>query len=110
MLKFETTANIGDVIKAFDFQPMEGRDDSYLTGQVIAKGPVFADNGTYMCDGYTVNVLFSNSGSEKFDAQRKGIEMVVPFEMDMLEYDERVSLVTTKDEFELICSEVPEAA
>jgi len=42
MLKFENTANVGDTIRAYDFRPMSDRPDSYLEGEVIEKGPIFA--------------------------------------------------------------------
>jgi len=92
MLKFENVANVGDVIKALDFQPMEGRKDSYLTGRVIEKGEMFFDNGVYMCNGYKVYVTDSRSGSDRFDINRVGTEMIVPFEMSMVDFDGRVRL------------------
>lgn len=96
MLKFENTANIGDKIKSFDFPPMPGRDDSFLEGRVVAKGPIYGEidgRKVYMCEGYTVYVTNSVSGSDKYDMSRIGTECYVPFEMDMIEYDERVSVV-----------------
>ncbi len=96
MLKFENTANVGDIIKAFDFQPMPDRDDSYLIGRVIEKGPMYVEmNGrqVYMCDGYKVFVKDSNSGSAGFDADRIGTEMMVPFEMSITEFDNRVEVI-----------------
>ena len=93
MLKFENVANVGDVIKAFDFQPMEGRNDSYLVGRVIEKGEMFYDNGVPMCHGYKVYVTDSRSGSDRFDINRVGIEMIVPFEMSITEFDNRVEVV-----------------
>lgn len=103
MLKFENTAKVGDVIKAFDFQPMPGRDDSYLVGRVVAKGAIkHPTEGYYMFDGYTVFVLNSCSGSEKYDMNRIGDTAYVPFETDMIEYDERVSVVVTEEEVELL--------
>lgn len=92
MLKFENVANVGDVIKAFDFQPMEGRNDSYLVGRVIEKGEMFYDNGIPMCNGYKVYVTDSRSGSDRFDIDRVGIEMIVPFEMSITDFDGRVQL------------------
>ena len=57
MLKFEKTAEIGDLIKAYDFQPMSDRGDSYIVGKVTDKGMA---NGMYMA--YTVDVeLMSES-------------------------------------------------
>lgn len=96
MLKFENVANVGDVIKAFDFEPMEGRNDMYIIGRVIEKGPMYADmdgRQIYVCDGYKVFVKESHSGSENYDIDRMGTEMMVPFEMSMLDFDERVILL-----------------
>lgn len=97
MLKFENVAEVGQIIKAFDFQPMPGRPDSYLIGEVIAKGPIFAkpnnDREVYMCDGYTVLVTESVSGSEMYDKERTGIEMYVPFEMSITDFDGRVEVL-----------------
>lgn len=109
MLKFENTANIGDVIKAFDFQPMEGRDDSFLTGVVLSKGDMIqeVEPGRFVNigQGYTVKVLYSQSGSEKFDAQREGTEMYVPFEM-MFDFDGRVQFFASREEYDAVCYEV----
>lgn len=35
MLKYENTANIGDNIMAYDFQPMAGRNPDYVEGTVV---------------------------------------------------------------------------
>lgn len=96
MLKFENAANVGDVIKAFDFQPMPGRDDSYLVGRVIEKGPMYVEmhgRQVHMCDGYKVFVKDSNSGSDKYDMDRIGTEMIVPFEMSITDFDNRVEVI-----------------
>ena len=42
MLKFENTANVGDMIRAYDFEPMSDRPDSYLVGEVLEKGAIWA--------------------------------------------------------------------
>jgi hypothetical protein len=34
MLKFENIAKVGDVIRAYDFTPMAGRDDAFIEGVV----------------------------------------------------------------------------
>lgn len=93
MLKFENTASVGDKIKAFDFKPLSDRDDSYLVGRVVAKGKIFSEQGYYLCKGYTVYVTDSRSGNDKYDMKRIATKVIVPFEVDVLEYDERVSLV-----------------
>lgn len=98
MLKFENTANVGDVIKAFDFEPMSDRPDSYLIGRVVEKGPIYVpleEGGTprYICDGYTVFVKESQTGSFEHDVKRTGITMYVPFEMAMSDFDGRVEVI-----------------
>ena len=83
MLKFENVAEVGNKIKAYDFQPMEGRPDRFLVGIVTNKGKTplgFA--------GYTVTVTESAGYAE-----RVGLEMFVPFGMVFDEWDGRVSLV-----------------
>ena len=99
MLKFENTANVGDMIRAYDFEPMPDRPDSYLVGEVIEKGPIYAkhhytdDRKVYMCDGYTVFVKDSVTGSVEHDMQRVGRIMYVPFEMSMTDFDNRVEVI-----------------
>lgn len=107
MLKFENTAKIGDVIKAFDFQPMEGRPNSFIIGEVIDKGPIkHPEFGVTMFHGYTVRVIMSDSGSQNYDAKREGIEMYVPFEMDMTEFDNRVELYATAEAYEEVSEQL----
>ena len=88
-LKYEETANVGDVIKAFDFEPMNHPDypDRFLIGRVIAKGDCEFDDGAPGFAAYTVEVLESPEYPE-----RVGATMFVPFETFM-EYEGRVSLV-----------------
>lgn len=103
MLKFAELANIGDVIKAFDFKPMEGRPDYFLTGVVTNKGAMYKDfdgNKVYIGEGYTVDVI--GGDAESVEMGRKNIEMYVPFKVDFMEYDNRIELVATKEEVELL--------
>jgi hypothetical protein len=99
MLKFENVANVGDVIKAYDFEPMSDRPDSYLVGEVLEKGPIYAkphytaEREVYMCDGYTVFVKDSVTGRLEHDIERVGRIMYVPFEMAMSDFDNRVEVV-----------------
>jgi len=97
MYKFENTANIGDIIKAFDFRPMSDREDSFLVGKVIDKGMVMHPHyNTPMYAGYTVEVLVERDGYKKFETA------YVPFETDFMEYDERVQRVITAEEIEML--------
>lgn len=109
MLKFESLANIGDVIKAFDFKPMEGRPDMFMTGVITDKGPIYVkrDFGdgvlreAYHCDGYTVKIIGSDADSK----ERIGDVGYIPFEVDFMEYDERIEMVATAAELEMITEE-----
>ena len=107
MLKFENVAKVGDLIKAFDFMPMEGRPNSFIIGEVIDKGAIkHPEFGVTMFHGYTVRVIMSDSGSENFDAKREGIEMYVPYEMDITEFDNRVELYATAEAYEEVSDTV----
>ena len=84
-LKYENTAQIGDTIKAFDFEPMPGRRDRYVEGVVVEKGTFGYGYKAYLIE-CTVDVAFAG------DHNRVGEQVIVPFESD-LDYDGRVSLV-----------------
>lgn len=93
MLKFENTAELGDIIRAYDFEPMPDRPDHYVTGRVIHKGPIFVDiEGTerYICDGYTMLCSYDTNGS------REGVKVHVPFEMGFTDFDGRVECLTVE--------------
>lgn len=93
-LKFENTAEIGDLIRAYDFEPMPDRPDTYVTGWVQEKGPIFAEiepgRKIYICDGYTILCQYDTNGS------REGIKIHVPFEMGFTDFDTRIVNLTVK--------------
>jgi len=104
--KFENKANVGDVIKAYDFKPMEGRPDCFMTGIVKAKGPVYGvvrcgdeEIEHYMYEGYTIEIIGADEDSYEF---RIGDEGYVPFEVDFMEYDGRIELVATAEELAMV--------
>ena len=84
MLKFEKLANVGDTIRAYDFQ---GNREAFIQGRVIAKGAIHTPNGVYMYDGYSIQI--EKDGA---DWDREGDVGYVPFETS-LDYDGRVELV-----------------
>ena len=86
-MKFEETAEIGDLIKAFDFKPMPDRGDSYIVGKVTDKGMT---NSMYMA--YTVDVIHRVIGGECVETLCEPTSLV-PFEVSFSEYDERVSKI-----------------
>jgi hypothetical protein len=99
MLKFENLANVGDMIKAFDFKPMADRPDYFLTGIVLDKGMIkHPVHGFDMYMAYTVKIV----GQGEDNQYEIGEIAYVPFETDFMEYDERVQLVATKEEVEMV--------
>ena len=80
MLKFENTAGLMDVIKAYDHQPRPDAADVYVVGRVIGKcfGKQFHH--------YEIEVIATSHDQYQLDDIVK-----VPFET-MLDFDERVSL------------------
>lgn len=90
MMKFENTAQIGDTIKAFDFQPMEGRSDRFIIGRVVEKGTIYHPQfGVPMYKGYTIEI----TDAAREDDPRIGDVGYVPFEVAFMEYDNRVEVI-----------------
>lgn len=96
MLKYENLAEVGMVIRGYDFRGTKG---AYIEGKVIAKGAItHPENGMYLFEGYTIKV--ETDGAE---FGREGEEAYIPFETSM-DYDGRVELIDTCDndaEYEL---------
>jgi len=101
VLKFQNTASVGDLIKAYDFKPMEGTEDVFMSGVVTAKGPVIdPESGFLVFRGYTIKIL---GGSECYKSQI-GKTGYIPYEVSIMEYDERVQLIATQEEINLVSS------
>jgi len=83
MFKFESTAGVGDRVRAYDFR---GMDDAYIEGVVTAKGAVHTPSGMYVYEGYTIAIDVDTLGG-----QRVGDVGYVAFETS-LDYDGRVVL------------------
>lgn len=84
MKKFEATAEVGDLVKCYDFEPMEGRRERFVVGRVVEKGWI-AD---FCLQGYRIEVLedtcYPEGGRD---------EIVAPFEVMFLEHDTRITKV-----------------
>ena len=96
MLKFENTAEIGDLIRAYAFEQMPDRPDTYVTGWVKEKGAIFVEiDGVerYICDGYTILCQYDAA-----HGAREGFNVYVPFEMGFTDFDGRVENLTVKVE------------
>ena len=74
----------GDVIRAYDFKPMVGRDDCFV------EGAVFDTNNTeqgYLA--YKIRVT-RDSWEPEGEQGRKGIEIFVPWRVSFNEYQGRI--------------------
>lgn len=86
MLKYENVAKVGDLIRAYDFKPMAGRDDVYVEGVVIG----INDN-----DGYKAFVIVCTKDSSPAD--RYAEIVYVPMEVSIMEFDGRVVNLLEKE-------------
>lgn len=88
-LKYETVAEVGDVIKAYDFEPLgDGRDD-YTVGLVEEKG-VHPKTG-YGC--YIIKTIFSvRRGEIKSGDKIRYKKLYVPFQTTF-DYENRVTKI-----------------
>ncbi len=82
MLKYANVAQVGDVIRAYDFKPMVGREDCFVEG-VVKK----VDNKGFEC--FVIDVT-KDSWSDASDKGRVGQEVLVPFQVSFMEYDGRI--------------------
>jgi len=86
MLKFEKIAVVGQVIRAYDFKPMVGREDCFVEGVVVR-----VEKKGYDC--FVIDVtkdVFSGEVCPKGEHSRVGREVSVPFEVSFMEYDARI--------------------
>ena len=88
MLKFEGIATVGDIIRAYDFKPMAGRDDAFIEGVVID-----ANNNEQGYKAFKVKVTVDKF--KKYETKvtaRNRVEQIafVPFQTSFMEFDFRV--------------------
>jgi len=74
----------GDVIRAYDFKPMVGRDDCFIEGEVID-----AHSNEQGYQAYRIRVT-RDSWSDSEDKGRVGIEMFVPWRVSFNDFQGRV--------------------
>ena len=80
----------GDVIRAYDFKPMVGRDDCYIEGQVID-----TNNTEQGYQAYKILVTKDHFGHDRVSTEagpdnRVGIEMFVPWRTSFNEFQGRI--------------------
>ena len=86
MLKFAKIAKVGEVIRAYDFKPMVGREDCFVEGVVTR-----IEKKGYDC--FVIQVtkdVFGGEVQPKGEHSRVGHEVSVPFQVSFMEYDARV--------------------
>jgi len=76
---------IKDIIRAYDFKPMVGREDCYVEGEVLERNAV-AECGY---NAYKIRVT-RDSWSDAADQGRKGIEIFVPWRVSFNEFQGRI--------------------
>ncbi len=81
-----TTVNIGDCIKAYDFQPREDVGERYLVGLVLDKG-FMPEVGTH---GYTVEVRTQSPSNKEDGIYEVSQTVYVPFKT-LFDFDGRIS-------------------
>lgn len=80
----ELQVQVGNVIRAYDFKPMVGRDDCFIEGEVLET------NNTEMgFQAYKIRVV-RDSWEPEGSEGRKGIEMFVPWRVSFNEFPGRI--------------------
>jgi hypothetical protein len=74
----------GDVIRAYDFKPMLGREDCFIEGEVID-----AHSTEQGYQAYKIRVT-RDSWSDSEDKGRVGVEMFVPWRVSFSEFQGRI--------------------
>jgi hypothetical protein len=88
MLKFAGVADIGDIIRAYDFKPCAGRGDAYVEGEVEAI--------TNECGfkAYKIKVsadkFIGDVETIKTENNRIGQYIFAPFETSFMDFDFRI--------------------
>lgn len=85
MLKNSKIASVGDVIRAYDFKPMVGREDCFVEGTVVE-----ANNTEHGYSAFKILVSKEIFSGEKVTDHLVGKFVYVPHEVSFMEYDGRI--------------------
>tara|TARA_R100000231_G_scaffold138406_1_gene116677 strand:- start:2100 stop:2405 length:306 start_codon:yes stop_codon:yes gene_type:complete len=88
----ENKANIGDTIRAYDFQPREGVGHYFIEGKVIEKGN--CDNKYYKC--YKIALTRKIANGKDVTPKVEDNIWYVPFEIYYDEHENRVTKIEEK--------------
>jgi len=75
---------VGDIIRAYEFQPMAGRDDCYHEGKVVE-----TCNREHGFDAYILEVTRHVFGGQQ-ESFRPGLQVMVPHLVAFREYSHRI--------------------
>lgn len=85
-----TSFKTDTIIRAYDFKPMSDRPDCYIEGCVISSGMIKHPTlGIDMYEGYTILI----TGASDANDPRIGDTGYVPFEIDFMDFDGRITEV-----------------
>lgn len=87
MLKFEKVAEVGDIIRAYDFKPMYGRSDCFVEGKVES---VTNEHGYKAFKITCINDFFDGKFRRGVRSSRVGKSVFVPMEVSFMEFDARI--------------------
>ena len=88
MLKFEGIAKVGDIIRAYDFKPMAGRDDAFIEG-IVENANCYESGFSSFKVTVTVD-KFKKYETKASARNRVGAIMFVPHQTSFHEFDFRV--------------------
>jgi hypothetical protein len=87
-MKFTNIAKVGDIIRAYDFKPMAGRDDAFVEGIVEE---VNCTEPGYNCFKITATAdKFEKYETVSDKENRVGRIVFVPHQVSFMEYDSRI--------------------
>jgi hypothetical protein len=87
MMKFEKAANVGDVIRGYDFKPMAGRNDCYVEGKVIA---ITSEMGYKAFKVKCTKDVFDGKEQDRGEYSRVDQTVFIPMETSFMEFDARI--------------------
>lgn len=87
MMKFETAAKVGQIIRGYDFKPMAGRNDCYVEGVVER---ITTEPGYKAFKITCTKDVFDGEVQPKGKESRLGRIVYIPLEVSFMEYDARI--------------------
>ena len=87
MLKFERAAEVGNIIRAYDFKPMYGRSDCFVEGKVVS---ITEETGYKAYKIEVINDFFDGKYRKGVRSSRVAKTVFVPMEVSFMEYDGRI--------------------